>query len=278
MKINPDKRIGHVLFLVEGVKTEFQYLKAIFERILDYEYHQTKKQGEIRLSKPLDKNSSIMVLNTGGSYIASIEELDEETGEDLFFARLMERLEGTGFQLNRARIYYLFDRDPRSNVAAEKIDDYLTRFSDANDNGKNRAGLLLLSYPSVEAHLVSHFLPLEGCCSETGQQLKGQLDVWRREQGCKLSALSAETLLHATREFLAFFERELGYCFELDVRHHGSKLLAHQELFYQQSSQFKLFSQLVQALLDLGIISLDAAEGGASGQTTTSPFVWEGAC
>ncbi len=257
MRINPDKRIGHVLFLVEGERTEFQYLRRIFERLLNYTYCQTKRNGEIKLSSLHDEHSCVLVLNTSGSYIASIAEGGEHAQEDLFFSRLQARLKGTGFRLNAARIYYIFDRDPHSNASAERIKSYLSRFSNATDNNEDRAGLLLLSYPSVEAHLVSHFISIEGQEFELGKELKHQLNEWRSVHNCQLSHTNKGTLLHATEEFLSFFERELAYSFELDKQNHGLELFEHQEAYYQMNSKFKLMSQLVQALLDLGIIACE---------------------
>ncbi len=261
MKINREKNIGHVIFFVEGVKTEFQYLRAIFERILGYQFHHVKGgDSDIVLRKGVINPSAVLVLNTKGSFIASIEEKDEQTGDDFFFDRQNRRLEGTGFRLNAARIYYIFDRDPKSNAPSDRIRDYLARFSDSLDNGMDRAGMLLLSYPSVEAHLISHFLSMEGRTCPTGDKLKSVLGVLRDKEGCQFSKISKETLLHATAEFLAFYSRELGCEFELDGENQGLAVFQHQEEFYQKEWRFKLFSQLVHALIDLGIIEWDAEE------------------
>ena len=43
IKLNKDKNIGKVLFIVEGSKTEFYLLSKIFNKVFDYQYETIKR-------------------------------------------------------------------------------------------------------------------------------------------------------------------------------------------------------------------------------------------
>lgn len=43
MKLNKDKNIGRVLFIVEGSQTEFSILKRIFCNLLGYDYIEKRR-------------------------------------------------------------------------------------------------------------------------------------------------------------------------------------------------------------------------------------------
>jgi len=46
VKLNKDKRIGKVLFIVEGEKTEFLILRNIFTTIFDYQLETEKRNNK----------------------------------------------------------------------------------------------------------------------------------------------------------------------------------------------------------------------------------------
>lgn len=62
------------------------------------------------------------------------------------------------FPVDQSAIYYLFDRDPKSNTDSALIEKYIHSLADPydNDNGY-KAGQLLLSYPSIESYIISNF-------------------------------------------------------------------------------------------------------------------------
>ena len=47
VKLNKDKRIGKVLFIVEGERTEFLILRKIFTTIFDYQLETEKRNKKI---------------------------------------------------------------------------------------------------------------------------------------------------------------------------------------------------------------------------------------
>lgn len=64
MKINKNKRIGQVLFIVEGSSTEFTYLYKIFCGILGYSYVAKKRNTPDYYTKENDPYSRVAVINT----------------------------------------------------------------------------------------------------------------------------------------------------------------------------------------------------------------------
>ena len=60
IELNKNKRIGKVLFIVEGEKTEFNILHKIFTKIFDYQYESHKRSGKYKIyNKKDDPFSSI---------------------------------------------------------------------------------------------------------------------------------------------------------------------------------------------------------------------------
>ena len=63
------------------------------------------------------------------------------------------------FPVDNAAIYYIFDRDPKSNVDAALIERLIKTLKNAYENEDGlRGGMLLLSYPSIESYNISNFM------------------------------------------------------------------------------------------------------------------------
>lgn len=87
---------------------------------------------------------------------SSIKNIDRDNGflDNLF----MELIENYDFDVDNAAIYYLFDRDSRSNTDATFIEGLLSVLVNSRDNDSfDRQGILLLSYPSIESFTLSNF-------------------------------------------------------------------------------------------------------------------------
>lgn len=73
VKLNKDKRIGKVLFIVEGEKTEFLILRNIFTTIFDYQLETEKRNNKYNIYNKKDNPlSSIFVVNSKQSQIESL--------------------------------------------------------------------------------------------------------------------------------------------------------------------------------------------------------------
>lgn len=254
MKLNRDKNVGRILFFVEGEKTEFQLLQRIFVDLLGYRVLSKKRWGGDILTKGEHSKNEVALIKAKTSAIAS-------AGDISFQEQVFEELHALNFPVDKAAIFFLFDRDPSSNVAGDAIRKMLELLHDPYDNEgiEGGRGMLLLSYPSVESHIVTHFpaVPYEQFECSLGKHLKTQMGAWRREHGCAIAKIDTASLMHATAAFIRFYEQNLGLRYEVDnLEHRGLVSFDYEEAHAAEHGQYQLFSQLVQAFIYLGIIEL----------------------
>lgn len=259
MKLNRDRRVGNVIFVVEGEKAEFAILQRIFKDLLGFGLLRKKRENVDVLR--LSEHNKVAIIRAESSHVGCIE--NHKFMDDLF-----EAIIEYGFRPDKSALFFLFDRDPESNTNTEQVACLLQDYQDPYDNkgyGFVPAGMLLLSYPSVEAHLISHFYPTQGQKFALGKELKQHVNS-KRKEGCSYGNICEESLLHATDEFIEFYERELGISFKIDEpSHRGFVVFDHQEEHYRTCGKYKLFSHLAQALIYLGVIVLDEELTGGAG-------------
>lgn len=119
IELNTKKSIGRVLFIVEGSRTEFVILRKIFCDILKYEYVEKRRNQPDTFVSRNNSHSKVAVINTKESNITDIT--DSEQYLDNLFEMLNDKYD---FSVDQSAIYYLFDRDPKSNTDKDKILDY----------------------------------------------------------------------------------------------------------------------------------------------------------
>lgn len=252
MRINKDREIGYVIYIVEGSSTEFNLLKRIFCSVLGFEYIEKRRNSERFFEVKKDNGffrSKIAVINTSNSNITDIS--DEEYLDELFELLINE----FHFPVDKATIYYLFDRDPGSNKA-EDVRRYVEMLRNPIDNADGmKAGLLLLSYPCIESYLVSCFVKdtyrLEFGIGNRLKPYIGQNSI------IQMNKITEETLLLAADEFLSFLN-SLKLFFDLDNFADTSLIVFDkQEEKFDREQVFNLFSMLSLSFIQMGIIELD---------------------
>lgn len=77
MKINKDKHIGRVLFIVEGSGFEFNLMRQIFCTVLNYEYIEKRRNRPNTFKSKNDSHSTVAVINTKESNIKDITDNNE---------------------------------------------------------------------------------------------------------------------------------------------------------------------------------------------------------
>ncbi|RAU97141.1 hypothetical protein DQG13_19440 [Paenibacillus sp. YN15] len=248
--IHKDKNIGKILLVVEGERTEFYLLHKIFTQVFDYQYEKLDRMN--RYQKYNDKDgipSSIFVVNSEQSALSTVSNSNDYL--DTLFERLIEEYK---FPVDRAAIYYLFDRDVKSNTDARHIANLIRLLANARDNGMERQGLLLLSYPCIESFTASAFIDdVFDQEFELGKQLKQYLDMCKHNQ----SRLDEASLIHAVAEMSRAFA-QLGIA-SYDLDHFSDTnlfIFERQELNYAANHKYRLLSLLCIMLLDLGLIEL----------------------
>ena len=78
MKINKDKNVGRVLFIVEGGKTEFTLLRRIFCNVFGYEYIEKRRDKADFFKSRNISTSRIAVINTEESNEDTLEKAAQE--------------------------------------------------------------------------------------------------------------------------------------------------------------------------------------------------------
>ncbi|MGL5752159.1 MAG: hypothetical protein ACRCXT_16620 [Paraclostridium sp.] len=265
--INKDKSIGNVLFIVEGSKTEFFIIKKIFKDIFDYTYQSLNRNGKEfpKYQNPNKQNSSVFVINTENSHISSI--LSKQDYLDELFQVLSEKYK---FDIDNSSIYFIFDRDRDPESENEDHREYikslimnLSNALDIDDSRSdefkfNRQGLLLLSYPAIEAFTTSNFID----CSHNlnyklGSDLKDYLEIEKINQ----SKIDEDSLKCAIFEMIKYINIIHNKKFDIDeFPKLNLEVFKNQDTFYIANQSYKVFSSLCVALIDLGLVQIQGDE------------------
>lgn len=251
IRLNKNRRIGTVIFVVEGNKTEVNLLKKIFSEILDYTFVSENRDGKrLKFKSRHDKYSIIYVFNSENSNIKSIDddELEEHLSEEI------RKLYDENFSIANSAIFYIFDRDLKSNrieVVEHLIKKY-TSSREAEDYGLQ--GLLLLSYPAVEAYicecLVDKYYKHDFLLGVT-------LKKYLQNRQIKIEDIKEKNVIKAVKSMHKTL-RHIGVnSYDIDNFYNANKaILDIQETYASDNGDYKILSLISVALIDLGIIEV----------------------
>ena len=252
-KLDRERNIGTVIFILEGAKTEFDLLESVFVRLLGYQVEELKRNepsGDFIL-RGKNPYSRVIGLNLKGNHLGDIN--DPEL--NALFHRLSSEL---GVKPENAPVYFLYDRDVLSYQENE-VRSYAEHFQDPYANTDGSQGQLLLSYPALESYLVSCF---QDESWKLRYQLGKDLKTYAAQHGCQKQMLRSGThLSHAAGEMDAALEN-LG-CGTYDLDALGPALLAAydaQQAGYMGKKDFSLLSLFSMVLLELGILAEEQEE------------------
>ena len=168
-------------------------------------------------------------------------------------------ISGYDFPVDKAAIYYIFDRDPKSNVDVMLIRKLISRLKNAYENeGGLRGGLLLLSYPCIESYVIANFIDDTHLIEfAIGEEVK--VFVAGQNTQIQYNKITEDTVKKAASEMLKYLDME-QITLEIDnMGYTNSEVFEWQEVRYSQSNKYKLISLLSVALIDLGIIEIEVA-------------------
>ncbi len=251
LRLNKNKRIGTVIFVVEGNKTEIELLKRLFSDIFDYTFISSNRDGDrLKFKSKIDKYSIIYVFNSANSNIKS---LLSNTLEDELSAEIRE-LYDENFAIENAAIFYIFDRDYKSN-RIEMVENAIHRYYNSREgDGYNMPGLLILSYPAVEAYI---------CELLVQNYFKGDFDLgvklkkYLSNRKIKIDDIKDKHILSACKSMCKTLNKMNIKDFDVDdFRETNEEILRVQETYLQSIEGYKLLSTMSVALLDLGIIEV----------------------
>lgn len=254
--LNKNKRIGKVLFIVEGEDDEIRILHKIFTKIFDYKYEKLDRSAKYYKYEPKDKTenstSSIFVINTEESNIKFVE--DANGYLDNLFVKLINEYK---FPVDKAAIYYIFDRDHKSNTDKKLIEELIYKLRNSREPNEefDNQGLLLLSYPAIESFTTSNYskdtFNIE---FETGDQVKKFL----HENNYTNQRINLETMKHAVCEMnnalktIGIDEYDFDNFYDTNM-----KVYNYEEEHFKIHKKYKLLSLLCIALMDLGLIEIE---------------------
>lgn len=251
IQLNKGKSIGKVLYIVEGGKTEPYLLHRIFCKLLDYQMETIlRDKGYRKYNSKENVTSQVFVINSEESNLQFIDK--DNKFLDNLFAELIEHYD---FDVDNAAIYYIFDRDSESNTDMDFVHSLVSELVNSRDNGIARQGMLLLSYPSIEAFTFSNFVDKSFSYGfETGNVLKQYLHE------CKInhSRISEETLLHAVEELMTAMESMGLDTWDVDAFGPvNMKIFEAEENKFVRDKVYHVLSLLCISLIDLGIIEVE---------------------
>lgn len=257
MKINfasSDKHIGRVLFIVEG-NDEIKILYRIFTKIFDYKYEKLDRYDKYKAYNTKDNPlSSIFVINTENSDIKNIN--DGNKYLDGLYIKLINEY---GFPVNKAAIYYVFDRDKKSNTDNDLIKELILKLNNAREssNDFDMPGLLLLSWPSIESFTMSNYIS-DSFAINNGADIGNNLKKLLNDKNISYQKINKDTLKLAVQEMYKALERLDLHEYDLDdFKDTNLKVFNYEEDCYKINKKYRLLSLLCIALIDLGLITIE---------------------
>ena len=246
--VNPSPSFGTAVVFVEGEKDEFTLLIEIFNRLLGNRVIEKRRKKEFLEWEFAGSNSTLIVMNTKYSNIRSIS---NQNCRNALFSEIFKKYE---IDLTNKPVFYLWDRDRCSN-AAEDVENAIKIFGNPYMNSIGyMSGLLLLSYPSIEAYKISTIdnIPYPKNCPRTAKNLKKileQLGIAKTGALNKnaLEIAANEMLSHAEKIGISYFERE-------DFSNQNKDIFQYEESYYKEKAEYDILSLFSIILIYLNIL------------------------
>ncbi len=249
--LNKDKSIGKVVFIVEGDKKEHTLLGYIFKEILDYSVVDVKRNCSpyTKYVSKHNPNSRIFVVSANTSNLKSAGEDGKEYLDRVF----MSLYDKYALDITNAAVYYIFDRDNESNLYtdAEKL---VNTLKNSRDNGIELNGLLLMSYPCIEAYIKSC---VDDCSCEIIKSPKA-LKQAINEAKYQYQKIANNEIIRSCENMLLGINKLCGRDLTEkdldDFSEIGSKVLFEEHQLYLSKKEYMILSLLSVAFIDLGIV------------------------
>lgn len=256
MLINNNKQIVDTVFIVEG-ETEKILLKRILGCVFGYEIicQGNRDTRYLKFSRFFEGSEigRIAIFCSKESNIESIVDIDHKDHIDQVVTTLNEEC---NFDIRNSCVFYLFDRDPKSNTNAEAIRGLLQNLKNPYENDDfSYGGLMLISYPCIESYKISNFTNdthlLEG---EIYQDIKS---IYATNPNMQDNKINDKTILNATIQMLEWYDQHSLNIDHYNMDYRISDCFEIQENYLSEKSKFRLLSGLSCAFIELGIIEIE---------------------
>lgn len=256
IKINKNKDIGKVLYIVEGAKREILLIGHIFKEILGYdEIIAIDREGNERIKyiSTKNENSKVFIINSEKSNVKSISNAEFIDSQVQVLKQYSD-----DFNYEDIPIYYIFDCD-RANDSAN-IEQLINIYGNSREPAIGHefdsiGGMLLLSYPSIESFVISNFEKEMFKFHERFNFNEQSLKEYIGNNKYDNHKMSIETLGNAFRELVESLDRIAISKINIDDISETNRSIFVYEKNY--NNQYML-SLLLISFVDLGIIELNS--------------------
>ena len=249
MHVVKNKRIGRVLYLVEGDVDEVVLLEHIFNCLLGYHtVSYDKRIDEVKcLEADNDPYSKVFIVPMKYSAVSKIL----TSGDYLNY--IYKTLKKYGLEKDECAKYLIFDRDRESN-SLDKYYELISIFKNSLDNDLEINGLLLISYPCMQALYCE--------CFGEEKDFSSSEKLKKYSNRFKLKNLKEENLICGASHLLSCVNKITSRSqFDVnnldDMENINKTVLSFEEKYYQKKRAFFALSMILFSLIDLGIIELE---------------------
>lgn len=250
LSLDKTKSIGQVIYIVEGDRTEHELIERIYSLLGYSVIAYNKFCRSCTCLQGRNKYSKVFVIPAAHSAIAKLSD-DADYFDEVYRFLVIDY----GLDVENSAIFYLFDRDRRSN-RPRQIKPVLEKYGSSRSSvGYEMNGLFLLSYPSIEAYLST----ANGDDLELGAGESAKRYVEGRNycigDVCEKEILLAASSMVSTIESIC----KTRFCAESldDFTETNKRILSFQDDKWARDHRYATLSLLSASLIDLGIISVD---------------------
>lgn len=252
--LNKNKNIGKVVYVVEGAKRELTLLNHIFTEIFDYSVVVAPRK-DVPYLKYESKTNNFSKVFLVCAYESNIRFVENQKGQDYLNEVYKVLYEKFNLELSDAATYFIFDRDLQSNKGDE-FRKLIPILKNSRDNDTEINGMLLESYPAIEAYIKSCID--DTCCewSKSAKELKLKVSETQYQQ----DKIKDNQIINACVNMLSSIKSISGKELEekdLDNFAELNQLIFDKEEDYlSQKKLYRILSLISVSFMDLGLIEI----------------------
>lgn len=253
--LNKDKNIGKVVYVVEGARRELTLLSYIFTKIFDYSVVVAPRK-DVPYLKYESKTNKLSRVFLVCAYESNISFVENPKGQDYLNEVYKVLFEKYNLKLSDAATYFIFDRDVQSNKC-EEFRKLIPLLKNSRDNDTEINGMLLESYPAIEAYAKSC---IDDTCDDwikSAKELKLKISEAQYQQNKIKDAQIVNACVNMLTSIKSISGRDLGEK-DLDDFAELNKLIFDKEEDYlTQKELYRILSLLSISFMDLGLIAVE---------------------
>lgn len=253
--LNKDKNIGKVVYVVEGARRELTLLSHIFTNIFDYSVVVAPRK-DVPYLKYESKTNKLSRVFLVCAYESNISFVENQKGQDYLNEVYKVLFEKYNLELSDAATYFIFDRDVQSNKG-EEFKKLIPILKNSRDNDTEINGMLLESYPAIEAYTKSC---IDNTCDDwvkSAKELKLKISEAQYQQDKIKDAQIVNACVNMLTSIKSISGRDLEEK-DLDNTAELNKLIFDKEEDYlTQKELYRILSLLSISFMDLGLITTE---------------------